>query len=252
MNAPTICHSCGAMGPTKRFQFYENVGAIVVRFHRSISGDLCKPCATRYFWNFTGKTVLLGWWGVISFILTPLILLNNVIQFLRAIPMDTPALHSSEPPSPLWILASAGGFLLLAWLGLSLLAPLFQPIASPPQQPTARSVQSQALQPPAPTRRPTSRPLPSATPSCTHWQRVTSANIGRLMCVYGVVKRWYSTADFATVIRFSEDPGDLIFYDIAYTYDDLASGACVAATGVIENMGSRLAINIDGELYACD
>jgi hypothetical protein len=54
------------------------------------------------------------------------------------------------------------------------------------------------------------------------------------------------------VIRFSESPGDFIFYDRIYTYDGIGPGSCVVATGVIEELGSSLALNIGGELFPCD
>jgi len=254
MPVNSICGECGALGPTKRFLFYESVGALVMRFHRSMNADLCKPCGHRFFWNFTGKTMLLGWWGVISFILSPLILINNTIQFARTLSMDAPPVHSSVPPSPLWILTTAVGLVLIGSIPISFLISLLDTSPAPERQPSIQVPQDEPLplQDPSPTRRPTTRPQPSSTPSCTSWQRVTAASLNRRLCVYGTVKRWYSTADFATVIRFSETPGDFIFYDPIYTYDEMGPGSCVVATGVIEELGSSLALNIEGELFACD
>lgn len=87
-----ICQVCGVSAPTKKVAFYENVGALFVRFHRSIEGRLCKSCVHGHFWRMTGKTLFLGWWGTISLIVTPFILLNNVGRYLFCLTM------ASVPP----------------------------------------------------------------------------------------------------------------------------------------------------------
>ena len=75
------CDICLLNKPTKYINLYENVGALIVRYHKQIEGELCFECSKFVFWRFTLKTLLLGWWGVISFIVTPFILLNNIIRY---------------------------------------------------------------------------------------------------------------------------------------------------------------------------
>lgn len=82
-----FCQCCGIEAPTKKVAFYQNVGALVMRFSKSIEGELCKSCIHKNFWAMTTKTLFLGWWGTISFIITPFLLLNNVIRYLIALPM---------------------------------------------------------------------------------------------------------------------------------------------------------------------
>jgi hypothetical protein len=72
------CRACGIEAPTRYVVFYENIGMLVMRTHRSVEGHLCKPCIHGFFWEFTAITFFLGWWGVISFFVTPFFLLNNV------------------------------------------------------------------------------------------------------------------------------------------------------------------------------
>ena len=43
---------------------------------------MCKRCIRKYFWEFTLINFTLGWWGMISIIVTPFFILNNVIRFL--------------------------------------------------------------------------------------------------------------------------------------------------------------------------
>jgi hypothetical protein len=81
------CQSCGRHAPTRHVAFYQNIGLLIMRRSKSIEGDLCKACISKYFWEFTLITFLAGWWGVISFIVTPFFLINNLIRYLGCIGM---------------------------------------------------------------------------------------------------------------------------------------------------------------------
>ena len=87
------CQGCGRSIPTKRVEFYQNIGALVVRFHKSTKGQLCRSCISQVFWPYTATTFILGWWGLISLVVTPFILLNNVLYYLGSL-----TLPSSTPP----------------------------------------------------------------------------------------------------------------------------------------------------------
>jgi len=39
-----ICQACGVEAPTKQVEFRQNIGALIMRFHRTIKGQLCKSC----------------------------------------------------------------------------------------------------------------------------------------------------------------------------------------------------------------
>src|SRR6188508_1551016 len=82
-----ICQDCGVEAATKYVSFHQNIGALVVHFTKSINGKFCKSCINRHFWGMTGKTFLLGWWGVISFIITPFLLLNNIVRYVFCLGM---------------------------------------------------------------------------------------------------------------------------------------------------------------------
>src|SRR5215216_1765350 len=76
------CESCGIESPTKAVTLYQNIGMLVMRRSQTIKGSLCKPCIDSYFWRFTLVNATLGWWGLISLIMTPIFLINNLIQFI--------------------------------------------------------------------------------------------------------------------------------------------------------------------------
>src|SRR4051812_18696082 len=85
------CESCGVEADTRHVAFYQNIGALIVRFSSSAEGYFCKPCIRRYFWSMTTVNLLLGWWGIISFIINPFLILNNILRFLGCLGMKDPA-----------------------------------------------------------------------------------------------------------------------------------------------------------------
>lgn len=78
----TLCEVCGKAADLKYVEFYENRGALVMRYHREIKGNLCKDCISKYFWKFTLTTISIGWFGTISFLITPVYITNNVFRYL--------------------------------------------------------------------------------------------------------------------------------------------------------------------------
>ncbi|MFZ1087043.1 MAG: hypothetical protein WAN35_18930 [Terracidiphilus sp.] len=124
------CKICGVEGPTKDVTFYQNIGMLVTRQWAKVEGELCRPCIGRYFRSYSLTTLFLGWWGVISFVVTPFILINNVFQYLRASQLAEPGIgamnvpYVSDPPS-----VGSGSFkfkviygMLIGLVGLGLLA----------------------------------------------------------------------------------------------------------------------------------
>jgi hypothetical protein len=84
------CQACGRVGPTKSATFMQNIGVIIIRFPKTISGHLCKFCIDKYALQYTAITMLFGWWGVISFIYSLIAIPVNTIHWLRSIGMPTP------------------------------------------------------------------------------------------------------------------------------------------------------------------
>lgn len=79
------CQACGSESPVKYVEFYQNVGALVVRFHRSIKGNLCKKCIHSNFWKMTLTTLTVGWLGYISIVVAPVFIIGNLIRYVGAI-----------------------------------------------------------------------------------------------------------------------------------------------------------------------
>lgn len=88
-----ICENCLRQRPTKFATLNQNIGLLIMRFSKQASGHLCKDCISELFWSFSLTTLFLGWWGIISFIITPFYLLGNTFAYLSSRGMST---HSSS------------------------------------------------------------------------------------------------------------------------------------------------------------
>jgi hypothetical protein len=97
-NAETLCKSCGAQAPTKYVKFYQNIGLVFARQWAKVDGNLCRRCIGAYFRSYTLTTLFLGWWGLISFFVTPLILLNNITRYLLSLGLPEPSFPAMNTP----------------------------------------------------------------------------------------------------------------------------------------------------------
>lgn len=84
MNAIGQCQLCKSMRPTTRVKYERNIGMLFLRQTRRLEANLCKTCVTSQFWDFQGKNLLLGPWGMISLILTPVYLITNTVAYTSA------------------------------------------------------------------------------------------------------------------------------------------------------------------------
>jgi hypothetical protein len=92
-----FCVNCGVEAPTRYVAFYKEIGALVVRFFRSAKGEMCKSCIHQLFWKMTLINLFLGWWGIISFLFNPFLILNNIYRYLTCISLAPVPLHAIRP-----------------------------------------------------------------------------------------------------------------------------------------------------------
>jgi hypothetical protein len=95
------CEACRRVGPLRQAHFMQNIGVVVWRFPRTVSGNLCKHCIDKYFFRFTGVTMLLGWWGLISFFYSCVAVPANIVSWtgsfgMRAPPEDIDSLREKR------------------------------------------------------------------------------------------------------------------------------------------------------------
>jgi hypothetical protein len=76
------CQVCGNTRQTSEVKFHYNIGMIVLRQTRSIQGNMCKTCMRSKYWEYMGKNLLLGPWGIISVIVTPIYMVTNTVTYM--------------------------------------------------------------------------------------------------------------------------------------------------------------------------
>lgn len=81
------CQICGSLAPTRQVEFNQNIGYLIMRSYSTMKGRLCKRCIDKEFWKKTSITFFFGWWGTISFFVTPVYLIGNVFSFVPTIGM---------------------------------------------------------------------------------------------------------------------------------------------------------------------
>jgi hypothetical protein len=89
MASGILCQACGIEAPTRYVEFHQNIGALVIRFRKSVKGHLCKRCIHKHFWKLTGTNLTLGWWGYISVFITPIFVVNNVVRYIGSIGLES-------------------------------------------------------------------------------------------------------------------------------------------------------------------
>jgi hypothetical protein len=95
------CQICGSDKTTVFAEFSGNIGALIMRFERSIRGYMCRICMGRQFWKFTAMNFFLGWWGVISFFVTPFYLVINTIVYFKCLrSFRRHEAGTQQPPAP--------------------------------------------------------------------------------------------------------------------------------------------------------
>jgi hypothetical protein len=83
------CISCGQEATVRDVEFGMEIGLLVVRIYQTREGRMCPECISSTFWTCTLTTLVLGWWGIVSFFVTPFVLVMNVLSY-RAVFLSPP------------------------------------------------------------------------------------------------------------------------------------------------------------------
>src|SRR5688500_8835840 len=118
------CELCGTLAPCAMITLHQNVGVLIIRFPRVISGRLCKRCIDDNFRRMSAISFFLGWWGIISFFFTLFTLPMNVIAWLGTWSMPTiddaidESPHTAKVAAPEEAKKNGAGLDLLAIAGM--------------------------------------------------------------------------------------------------------------------------------------
>jgi curved DNA-binding protein CbpA len=254
IDATGYCQSCFANAPTEKVSFSQNIGAIVVRFTKKVEGELCADCIEKNFWEMTGITLLFGWFGIISFITTPFILIENLANYLSA---NRVRKYSSNLSSIAigWKFIIALTLIVITYVGFSL-GSSSTTKARTQQLPTQTQVRNitAPTRTPSPTKRPTqvSVVYKSPTPEnkCILWSKVTSSDKGKKLCVYGTVRKAYWGEDIF-FMTFGDGINDFRMLVLnGYYYEDI-QGKCVKVEGEVKTYQNLPYIEVNDNLLKC-
>ena len=92
---------------------------------------------------------------------------------------------------------------------------------------------------------------PSSEPECVLWDAITLDDEGAVVCVYGVLKRWFAGDELPFVAIFSEEGGTFAIIDQKTTHP-VGPGDCIQVRGTVEIMqATRPNIDAQGVLETC-
>ena len=91
------CDICGR-SPARRLVIRRHVGMLLMQKFFKIQPTLCRDCGTRTVMRYTGKTLVQGWWGVVSlFVSNPYTILMNIVALVQAKRLPPPQGISNAP-----------------------------------------------------------------------------------------------------------------------------------------------------------
>jgi hypothetical protein len=80
---------CGASNAAQA-TFRSETGKVIFRTRRSVSGPFCRDCGLATFRILTNRTLIFGWWGVISFFTNWLTIARNMQSCKTIIGLGAP------------------------------------------------------------------------------------------------------------------------------------------------------------------
>ncbi|GAA1674520.1 hypothetical protein GCM10009745_16980 [Kribbella yunnanensis] len=101
---PGTCRFCGGF-PAVDATVRGHQGMLIVMRWLKLTGPLCKTCGTATVRDMTAKTMVQGWWGIGSAIVTPFVMLSNLgpAQKFKQLPEPQPGQRPPmDPGKPLF------------------------------------------------------------------------------------------------------------------------------------------------------
>jgi hypothetical protein len=91
-----VCRACGR-GPAADLVIRRHVGMLVMLKFVKLRVPLCRDCGMRFATDYTKRTAVQGWWGVISFFVNWFCLATNLIAYRKASGLAAPMLAEAPP-----------------------------------------------------------------------------------------------------------------------------------------------------------
>ena len=117
--AVTACRICGSV-PAAEVKFRGHQGFVVLMRFLSLDGPFCRDCGLATFRSMTARTLVQGWYGYGSFLITPVTVLVNLVRRGTVASLAAPHPNPYAPSRPP---LDAGPGLLerpMTWVGLGI------------------------------------------------------------------------------------------------------------------------------------
>jgi hypothetical protein len=85
----TQCRFCGNV-PAAEVTFRGHRGMLVMMQFRHLKGPFCRDCGLATFREMSAKTLIQGWYGYASFVITPITVLVNAARRGKVATLDAP------------------------------------------------------------------------------------------------------------------------------------------------------------------
>ncbi|MET8151040.1 hypothetical protein ACIBSW_00055 [Actinoplanes sp. NPDC049668] len=97
--AVSSCRMCGSV-PAVPVTFRGHRGLVVLMQFLSQEGPFCRDCGLATFRSMTSRTLVQGWWGYGSFIVTPITVLINLAKRGKVANLAAPQPNPYGPSRP--------------------------------------------------------------------------------------------------------------------------------------------------------
>src|SRR2546425_4734986 len=100
---PLVCNLCGST-PAANATIHEHNGRLVWMVHKTTRGPFCRDCGTALLRHHQNSTLFQGWFGIFSFLITPITLLLNLGPWRKVKALGPPQRDpnvESKIPAPL-------------------------------------------------------------------------------------------------------------------------------------------------------
>jgi hypothetical protein len=84
-----VCRCCGST-PVAHTTFRGHQGFIILMRFLSLKGPFCRDCGLATFRRMTSRTLVQGWWGYGSFVITPITVLINLARRNKVASLPAP------------------------------------------------------------------------------------------------------------------------------------------------------------------
>ena len=93
------CRLCGSV-PAASATFRGHQGFVIIMRFLSMPGPFCRDCGMATFRRMTSRTLVQGWYGWASFVITPVTVLINLLRRGRVAHLAAPRPHPYAPSRP--------------------------------------------------------------------------------------------------------------------------------------------------------